>query len=33
MKTKQINDMTDRTSAIYAKNETKLSCLIEPRVI
>ena len=33
MKTKQDNDMTDYTSAIYAKNKTELLCLIKPGVI
>lgn len=33
MKTKQNNDITDRTGTIYAKNDTELSWLIEPGVV
>ena len=33
MKTKQNNGVADRTSAIYVKNKTKLSWLIEPSMI
>ena len=33
MKTKQENDVIDHIGAVYAKNETGLSLLIEPSVI
>lgn len=33
MKTKQDNEMIDRTSAIYAENKIELACLIGPRTV
>ena len=33
MKTKQNNDMTDQTGAVYDEKETKLSWLIGPSVV
>lgn len=33
MKTRQENDMTKHTSAVYAKNETKLLCLIKSSMV